>query len=266
MKHYQQACLADVQQIYSGAQGDLWELFMGQQVHIGGLASSMELSQRAGIAKASRGIDLCCCTGAGMRFLVRFCGVAGMHGVDATARVVELGRHRSSLEKMENQIAFTIADACDSNLSAGQADFVWSEDAWCYVADKPKLLSEAARLVRKGGVIAFTDWVEGENLDDGQAERFMKFMKFPSMFSIEDYKQALADCGCEVLHAYDTGRFEPCARLYIDMAEKQLTYDALRILGYDTNILAGLAGELKFAHELAQAGRIAQGLLVARKI
>jgi len=29
----------------------------------------------------------------------------------------------------------------------GGADFVWGEDAWCYVLDKAKLISEAARLV-----------------------------------------------------------------------------------------------------------------------
>jgi ubiquinone/menaquinone biosynthesis C-methylase UbiE len=183
MKHYRQTSLADVQQVYSGAEGDLWELVMGQQVHIGGLTSSMELAERAGIAKGSRGIDLCCCSGAGMRFLVRFCGVAKMHGVDATARMVELGRQRCRQENTENQIAFTIADVCESKLPSDQADFVWSEDAWCYVADKPKLLSESARLVRKGGLIAFTDWVEGKDLPDSQAERFMKFMKFPSLFS-----------------------------------------------------------------------------------
>ena len=40
---------------------------------------------------------------------------------------------------------FTLADACDTGLPAGSADFVWGEDAWCYVVDKPKLIAEAAR-------------------------------------------------------------------------------------------------------------------------
>lgn len=265
MKHYRQTSLVDVQQVYSGAEADLWELVMGQQIHIGGLTSSMELAERAGIAKGSRGIDLCCCAGAGMRFLVRFRGVAEMHGVDATPRMVELGRQRCGLESMENRIVFTLADASDSKLPSGQADFVWSEDAWCYVADKPRLISEAARLVRNGGLIAFTDWIEGHDLSEGQAERFMKFMKFPSLFSLGDYGKCLASHGCEVLHAYDTGRFAPYAHLYVEMVEKQLTSDALRILNYDMNALAGVAGELKFVHELAQAGKIAQGLIVARK-
>ena len=59
---------------------------MGEQIHIGGFQSSMDLAQRAGIAAGSRGVDLCCCTGAGMRFLARFLNVAHMTGVDATPK------------------------------------------------------------------------------------------------------------------------------------------------------------------------------------
>ena len=32
--------LSDVQAVYDGAEGDLWELVMGEQIHIGGMASS----------------------------------------------------------------------------------------------------------------------------------------------------------------------------------------------------------------------------------
>ena len=33
-------------------------------------------------------------------------------------------------------------DACETGLPAGEADFVWGEDAWCYVPDKAKLVAE----------------------------------------------------------------------------------------------------------------------------
>ena len=90
--------LADVQAVYDGAEGDLWELVMGEQIHIGGLAASMDLAERAGIAAGSEGADLCCCNGAGMRFLVRFRGVRHMTGVDVTERIVERGRARTEDE------------------------------------------------------------------------------------------------------------------------------------------------------------------------
>lgn len=65
----------DVMAVYDGPEAVLWELLMGQQLHVGGFKSSMDLSGRAGIGSGLRGVDLCCCNGAGMRFLVRFRGV-----------------------------------------------------------------------------------------------------------------------------------------------------------------------------------------------
>jgi len=94
MKTMDGITLKDVQAVYSGAEGDLWELVMGEQIHIGGFTSSLDLAEKAGFQPGSRGTDLCCCTGAGMRFLVRFRDVAAMTGVDATQKVIDRGRQR----------------------------------------------------------------------------------------------------------------------------------------------------------------------------
>ncbi len=51
---------------------------MGQQIHLGGYQSSLALAELAAITPGLRGVDLCCCNGAGMWFLVRFRGVASM--------------------------------------------------------------------------------------------------------------------------------------------------------------------------------------------
>ncbi|MHC4562291.1 MAG: hypothetical protein ACYS8X_05900 [Planctomycetota bacterium] len=49
------------------------------------------------------------------------------------------------------------------------------------------------------------------------------------------------------------------------MLNMQLTYDALKVIGFDTEMMGGLAGEMAFMQELAHAGKIAQGLFVAKK-
>jgi len=265
MKSVENVGLKDVQAVYGGPEGQLWELIMGQQVHIGGFASSMDLAETAGVAPGTRGVDLCCCTGAGMRFLVRFRNVARMTGVDATPSVVELGRRRCREEGLEDRIDFTLADVTDVPLPDGRADFVWGEDAWCYVVDKPRLIREAARLVRRGGLVAFTDWVEGDALTDAEAERYLKFMKFPNVLKIREYADLLEKASCRVLAARDTGRFAPHVDLYVNMLNMQLTYDALRIIAFDSALMQALAGEMKFMQDLAHAGKIAQGLIVARK-
>ena len=44
MKTLEKIGLKDVQAVYSGPEGRLWELIMGQQIHIGGFTSSMDLA------------------------------------------------------------------------------------------------------------------------------------------------------------------------------------------------------------------------------
>jgi SAM-dependent methyltransferase len=258
--------LADVQAVYAGAEGDLWELVMGEQIHIGGLSSSIELADRASIAEGSRGVDLCCCNGAGMRFLVRFRNVAHMTGVDATERIVERGRTRTAEEDLSDSVEFVLGDATDTGLPDADVDFVWGEDAWCYVEDKAKLIAEATRIVRPGGKIAFTDWVLGpDQISDEDAERYLRFMKFPSVLRVDDYRTLLEERGCQVETAEDTGRFPSHVDLYLDMLNKQLTYDALKLIGFDMELMQSLGGEMVFIQQLAHEHKICQGRFVASK-
>jgi ubiquinone/menaquinone biosynthesis C-methylase UbiE len=266
MKSKDSIGLRDVQSVYSGPEGDLWELVMGQQIHIGGFQSSMDLAERAGVGPGMKGVDLCCCSGAGMRFLVRFRNVDSMHGVDATETVVQRGQKRCAEEGLADRITFTLGDVCDSGLAAASADFVWGEDAWCYVVDKDRLIAEAARIVKPGGTIAFTDWVEGPaGLTGAESDRFLRFMKFPNIQDVDGYRSLLAEQGCEVEIVEDTGRFPSYVDLYLNMLNMQLTYDALRIIGFDTVLMESLGGEMNFMRDLAHAGKIAQAIFVARK-
>ena len=169
-------------------------------------------------------------------------------------------------EGMEGAVEFVKADACASGLPSARADFVWGEDAWCYVEDKPRLIAEAARLARPGGTIAFTDWIEGAaGLGDEEARRYLKFMKFPNVLNQAEYCGLLARNGCKVAVAEDPGRFAPYVDLYLNMLGMQLKYDALKIIGFDAALMEALAKEMAFMRELAHAGKIAQGLFVARK-
>jgi SAM-dependent methyltransferase len=266
MKSTPEIHLSDVQSVYSGAEGRLWELLMGEQIHIGGFASSMDLAECAGIGEGGQGVDLCCASGAGMRFLARFRKVARMTGVDATRKMIELGRRRCADERLADKISFVEANVCATGLPGGQADFVWGEDAWCYVEDKAALIAEAARLLKPQGTIAFTDWMEGPaGLTADEAKRFLRFMKFPTVLTLEEYGALLKANACAVQVSQDTGRFAAYVPLYLDMLEKQLTYDALKIIGFDTTLAQTLLGEMRFMHALAKAGKLIQGMVAARK-
>ncbi len=266
MKSIENVGLADVKAVYSGPEGDLWELIMGQQIHIGGFQSSMDLVRRAGIRAGTHGIDLCCCNGAGMRFLVKFCEVASMRGVDATEKVVERGRRRCQMFGLDDRVTFTLADVCATGLPPASADFIWGEDAWCYVVDKAALIAEAARLVKPRGLLAFTDWLEGPaGLTTSEAERFLRFMKFSNIQDVEGYKGLLEANGCSVRLAEDTGRFAPWMDLYLDMLRKQLAFDALQLIGFDMALMQKLAEDLAFIQQLARANKVIRGIFAALK-
>lgn len=258
--------LSDVQAVYSGPEGRLWELLMGQQIHIGGFVSSMDLAHKAAILPGSKGVDFCCCNGAGMRFMVQCRSVGSMTGVDATQAVIDQCHDRCRQEGFADRITCVCADVCMTGLAAQAFDFVWGEDAWCYVEDKDALVREAARILKPGGTIAFTDWLEGPaQMNDAEAKRFMAFMKFPSVMDIDGYRTVLQANGFEIKHAEDTGRFAPYMDLYLDMVGKQLSFDVLRLIGYDQMLLQSIAAEMIFMQTLAHAGKIAQGLFVAVK-
>ena len=90
-------------------------------------------------------------------------------------------------------------------------------------------------------------------------------MKFPNVQNIEGYRELLEDNDCEVISAEDTGRFGSYVDLYLNMLNMQLMYDALKIIGFDTALMQAMGAEMAFMQELAHAGKIAQGLFVARK-
>ena len=104
MKSKEGIGLENVQAVYDGPEGDLWELIMGEQIHIGGFKSSMDLAERAAIGAGMAGVDLCCCNGAGMRFLVMFRKVSAMMGVDATETVVHRGEERCGKQGLSDKI------------------------------------------------------------------------------------------------------------------------------------------------------------------
>lgn len=254
--------LEDVQNVYSGAEGRLWELVMGEQIHAGGFVSSMELATRAAIMPGMKGVDLCSALGAGCRFLVSNFKAA-MCGVDATPRMVEEAKKRAPFDVWK--IEFKLGNVLDVPYPSETFDFVWGEDAWCYVTDKEKLVSEAARILKRGGLVAFTDWVEGPaGLTDEEALRFNTFMKFPDMQSLPGYRGLLEKQGFVVKEAVPI-EFAKYVDLYITMLTEQLTFDALRILGGDRELFKAMGGEMADMQQKVHAGKIARGLFIGVK-
>eukprot|EP00437_Effrenium_voratum_P014729 CAMPEP_0181462084 /NCGR_PEP_ID=MMETSP1110-20121109/34210_1 /TAXON_ID=174948 /ORGANISM="Symbiodinium sp., Strain CCMP421" /LENGTH=296 /DNA_ID=CAMNT_0023586727 /DNA_START=61 /DNA_END=951 /DNA_ORIENTATION=- len=262
----QEAANADaVAKCYSGPEQNVWELVMGKQIDIGGASSTLELAQRAGVGPGMKGVELNCNNGGGMRALVRLAGVDSMIGVDLTKSVVETGMKRTEEEGLSDKIKFINKNSLGNGLPDASADFVYSKDAWCYMPDKQKIIDQAARIVKPGGKVMFTDWIEGEGLSDQEAQRYLSLMTFPAIPTVKEYAHMLQKGGFEVEIAENSGRYLPAMNSYVHMLKRQAVYDAKKLLNWDDEAYNKLISDFEFMAELAQEGKIIQGMFVGRK-
>jgi SAM-dependent methyltransferase len=146
-------------------------------------------------------------------------------------------------------------------------DFVWGEDAWCYVDDKDRLISEAARVLKPGGILAFTDWVEGpQGLSNEEAKRINTFMKFPYMESQKGYESLIEKQGLTLLESTDlTEEYAEYVDFYIRMLVDQLRFDALNIIGWNMELFEAMGNEMAFMAEKAHEGKMGRARFIARR-
>lgn len=258
--------VAEVRDVYSGPEGRLWELIMGEQIHVGGWAHSRILAEAAGISRGQKVLDLCSALGAGLRFLERNYGIEG-YGLDATPHMVEEAVERTGRDGQSDRITYRLGNVEEIPWDDGTFDVVWGEDAWCYVEDKAAMVSEAARVLRPGGTIAFTDWIEGPSGMDGEtAQRICAFMKFPDVLDREGYERLLRENGFEIRLSEDlTPEFADYVDFYMKMLTDQLFFDAMRIIDWDTELFGALGGEMAFMSEVSHRGGFGRGRFVGVK-
>ena len=120
--------------------------------------------------------------------------------------------------------------------------------------------------MRSGGVIAFSDWVEGPvELSELEAQHFLGMMSFANIEDIGGYVRLLSQQGCDVVLAEDTGRFPSYMDLYLRMIEMQLSYDVLATVGFRKDLLQRIVEGFRFLGEMSRRRKIVQARFIARK-
>ena len=190
-----------------------------------------------------------------------------MVGYDGTETMIQKATERTEQEGLADKISYKLGDVTSIPFEDGTFDFIWGEDAWCYVDDKDKLIAEAARLLKPGGLLVFTDWIEGPvRLSDEEAGRICTFMKFPYMQNQKGYEELIMTNGLTIIESTDlTEEFAGYVDFYIKMLTDQLTFDALKIIGDDMEMFQGMGGEMMFMAEKAHEGKMGRGRFIARK-
>ncbi len=256
--------LGDVQDVYDGWEGRLWELLMGEQIHIGGFVESMIMAKQAGINEGQKVLDLCSGVGGGLRFLVKNFKVQG-YGLENSDHMLAEAKKRTQAEGLAEQIEYRQGNVMNIPWDDNTFDVIWGEDAWCYIDSKETLIKEAARVLKPGGVIAFSDWITGPNgLSASEAKRINEFMTFPYTESLKGYQGLLEKSGFTIKSAENLCElFAECCELYLKMLTVQHTYDALKILGNDLALFDKVCEEMKYILETARKEKFGRGRIIA---
>jgi len=263
MKKHIDISIAEVSEAYAGPVGVLWELVMGDEIHIGGPVATRELAVMAGITKDARVLDICSALGGPSRHLAAEFGCR-VTGIDATPAMVDEATRRTAAAGLDGQVTFRLGNALDLPFRGSPFDTVWGQDAWCYVTDKARLIREAVRVTKPGGTLAFTDWIQLRDIPDRELDPLLSFMLFPYLETPEGYPRLLEENGWEVTAADDLSRdFAEQFTMYRSRIQGELRPEIIRQFGdsFFSAVEDGIALWENAAHE----GIVGRGRWIARK-
>jgi ubiquinone/menaquinone biosynthesis C-methylase UbiE len=140
-------------------------MYCDEYLSIGGTESTDVLARAAGMSGSTRVLDIGCGVGGPALHLAATYG-CHVTGVDLVASSISLAQEKALERELSARTAFEVANATALPFDAATFDVVYGQDAWCHIPDKSALIAQCARVLRPGGVIAFTDWLRvGERAD-----------------------------------------------------------------------------------------------------
>ncbi len=255
--------IGNVSEVYDGPGGILWEMLMGEQIHVGAEAETDVLAGKAGISDKTHLLDVCSALGGPARYLAKNYGCR-VTGLDATRRMDEEANRRTKEAGLSDKIDYVLGNALDMPFPVSTFDVVWGQDAWCYITDKQRLIEECARVLKPGGVLAFTDWLEAGPMTDDEWTALNTFMVFPYMETLDGYAVLAEAAGLTVVEKEDlTPDFAEHIQMYLDQLRKQFRQ---AIVGnYGQEMYDAVEQGITLWRNASAAGKVGRGRLVARK-
>ncbi|MBI1398299.1 MAG: methyltransferase domain-containing protein [Betaproteobacteria bacterium] len=232
------------------------------QDHYGGLEANDALISAAGIRPGHLVLDVCSGMGGPSRYVAHRIGCRVV-GLDLTPSRYESAQRLTKRVGLDHLVSFRLGSALDMPFEDASFDVIMGQEAWCHVPEKPRLIAECARVLRPGGVIAFTDILRKAGLTESEMDRLRAEMTFPELGTLDGYAALLEEQGCRVERRDDLSA--EWTRILVDRLAMY------RGLGRETARKFG-EGRSKdwdayytFFVGLYEAGKLGGGRFVARK-
>jgi ubiquinone/menaquinone biosynthesis C-methylase UbiE len=167
------------------------------QDHYGGFDATDALATAADIHRPHSVLDVCSGLGGPARWLAYRIGCR-VTGLDLTGSRVVSARRLTEQVGLTNLVAFVRGNATAMPLPSATFDRVVGQEAWVHIDDKRALLGECRRVLKPGGVLAFTDIVSCMPLTPEESSQMAAEMQFPSIVTAQHYLDLLPQAGFSV--------------------------------------------------------------------
>lgn len=241
----------------------------GEDIHIGLYATGNEtireasaamtqhLIECAGINAGDQVLDIACGFGGTLRKLAR--SGCQVKGVDISESCVDRARAANSEAGLTDSIEVAIGDfhSIDSEPDTWHA--VICQEAIIHSDNRPKVFTEAYRVLRPGGVFAFSDILTGDKADITMVEAAFARLGARTGATLDDY-QAMACAAGFVISSVEER-----------LGDIQTHYDKLAaelarpVIGLDETTLGTIAKSIARWQAALAKGHITWACFVARK-
>jgi ubiquinone/menaquinone biosynthesis C-methylase UbiE len=253
----------DVQDVYDGPGGLLWEAVMSEQIHSGKDEVTDRMAAAVGLKPGMHVLDVCSALGAPARHIAKKHGVK-VTGLDFTKTMNTKAIERNKAAGLDNLITIVDGTALDMPFKKDTFDIVWSQEAWCYVTDKDQLMLEAARVLKPGGKIIFTDWVITGKPTEDELAKLYESMAFPYMETLQGWADLMKKYGFKNIEVKDqTDEYAKCFDEYKQMVEVDLKPAILKNFGPE--LFAFATGLVGLWRDAAHAHKVGRGWYVGEK-
>lgn len=132
------------------------QAYVGVTKHNGGFAATNELLTLCHMEDAKQVLDVGCGIGVGPAYIAKKYG-CHVVGVDIAEQMVAWSRQRASEERVEDKVAFQVANVLALPFAANRFDVVLCESVLAFVADKWRAIDECIRVTKPGGYVGLNE-------------------------------------------------------------------------------------------------------------
>lgn len=241
----------------------------GSDIHIGRYSTGDEtvadasgkmtqyLLECAGIEPGDQVLDIACGFGGTLRTLARMgCRVKG---IDISGHCVERARNASAEAGLSDRIEVAVGDFHNIDSAPDSWDCVICQESIIHSPDRPRVFAEAYRVLRPGGVFAFSDIVTGEEADIPMVEAAFARLGASAGATAGDYQAMARAAGFEILHGEE--RLNDIRTHYDKLASQVAEPD----VGLDADAVEAISNSLSRWQAALAHGHITWACFVARK-